>query len=67
MTREARDDALARLRDLAAREAGHAKALYALQRQDSRIGFEASNHYYYLPQDLVEKHLNCHHVLSTLR
>src|SRR6185503_12305556 len=32
------------LRDLALAEAEHAKALYELQRQDSRIGFEASNH-----------------------
>jgi hypothetical protein len=53
------------LRDLAQVEADHAKALYGLQRQDSRIGFEASNHYYYFPQDLIEKHLNCHHVLSS--
>jgi len=36
-----------------------AQQLYRLQRQDSRIGFEASNHYYYLPQDLIEKGLNC--------
>jgi hypothetical protein len=33
--------------------------LYSLQLQDSRIGFEASNHYYYLPRHLQEKWLNC--------
>jgi hypothetical protein len=48
-------------------EEEHAKVLYALQREDSRIGFEASNHYYYLPQDLVEKDLNCERILSELR
>jgi len=41
----------------------NARDLYALQLQDPRIGFEASNHYYYLPQDLQEKFLNCQHLL----
>jgi len=51
----------------AAAEIGHildeeiaiARSLCALQSRDSRIGFEASNQYYYVPQDLVEKVLNC--------
>lgn len=38
--------------------------LYHLQRADSRIGYEASNHYYYLPQDLQEKVLNCRWLLD---
>ena len=29
-----------------------------LRAQDSRIGFEASNHYYFTMQDLVEKLIN---------
>jgi len=33
--------------------------LYTLTKADSRIGFEASNHYYYVPLDLVEKVINC--------
>jgi len=32
--------------------------------QDSRIGFEASNQYFYLPLDLVEKVVNCQYVLD---
>lgn len=36
------------------------KRLYHLAKADSRIGFEASNHYYYVPLDLVEKVINCH-------
>jgi hypothetical protein len=36
-----------------------AQKLYDLTRQDSRIGFEASNQYFYTPLDLVEKVLNC--------
>lgn len=33
--------------------------LYDLAKNDTRIGFEASNHYLYTPNDLVEKVLNC--------
>jgi len=36
-----------------------ARRLYALQRADSRLGFEASNQYYYVPVDLIEKVVNC--------
>jgi hypothetical protein len=38
---------------------------FTLTCADSRIGFEASNHYYYLPLDLVEKAVNCRHILDT--
>ncbi len=41
-----------------------AKELHAIQSRDSRIGFEASNQYYYVPSDLVEKVINCHDLLS---
>jgi hypothetical protein len=41
-----------------------AKKLHSLQRMDSRIGFEATNHYYYVPADLAEKVLNCHDLLE---
>ncbi len=43
-----------------------AKRLYILQRNDSRIGFEATNHYFYTPADLVEKVLNCTYLLNHL-
>lgn len=39
-----------------------AKRLRALQSQDSRFGFEASNHYFYVPTDLVEKVINCRYL-----
>jgi len=35
-----------------------------LSRRDSRIGFEASNHYYYFPLDFVEKVINCEYILQ---
>ncbi|NLD99213.1 MAG: hypothetical protein GX640_05010 [Fibrobacter sp.] len=41
-----------------------AKELYLLAKADSRIGFEATNQYYYLPQDLIEKVINCHYILG---
>ena len=40
-------------------EREQAKILHALVATDSRIGFEASNHYYYTLNDLKEKVLNC--------
>jgi hypothetical protein len=36
-----------------------AVTLYNLAKKDTRIGFEASNHYLYTPNDLVEKVLSC--------
>jgi hypothetical protein len=36
-----------------------ARQLYSLTRADSRIGFEPSCQYFYLPLDLVEKVVNC--------
>jgi len=52
------------LRRILRDEAASARDLFAIARQDSRIGFEASNHYYYLPQDLIEKVINCRYLLD---
>jgi hypothetical protein len=41
-----------------------ARRLCAIQNGDSRIGFEATNQYYYVPLDLVEKILNCRDLLG---
>ncbi|HLV02247.1 MAG TPA: alpha-amylase family protein, partial [Acidobacteriota bacterium] len=43
-----------------------ARRLFVIARRDSRIGFEAANHYYYRPLDLAEKILNCRHILREL-
>ncbi|HTE21308.1 MAG TPA: hypothetical protein VK689_23325, partial [Armatimonadota bacterium] len=43
-------------------ELGWARRLYGIR--DSRIGFEASNQYYYVPLDLAEKVLNCRDLLD---
>jgi hypothetical protein len=52
------------MRQIARDEIAVARRLFTLARQDSRIGFEASNHYYYLPIDLVEKVVNCRYILD---
>ncbi len=41
-----------------------AKRLYALQTRDSRLGFEASNHYFFVPMDLAAKVVNCEDLLT---
>ena len=43
-----------------------AKKLHAIVRRDSRIGFEASNHYFYTLGDLREKVISCAHLLQEL-
>jgi hypothetical protein len=48
-----------RTRELLADEEALARRLFDLADADSRIGFEATNHYFYRPLDLVEKVLNC--------
>ena len=41
-----------------------ARQLFTLAREDSRIGFEPSCQYFYLPLDLVEKVVNCRWLLD---
>jgi hypothetical protein len=45
-------------------EIGLAKRMALLQGGDSRLGFEASNHYFYVCNDLAEKVLNCRDLLD---
>ena len=47
-------------------ELATAKKHLPLVRADSRIGYECSNHYFYLPHDITEKILNCREVIDTL-
>jgi hypothetical protein len=53
------------IKRIVAEEIQDARQLFTLVCRDSRIGFEASNHYYYLPLDLVEKVINCEYVRNT--
>ncbi len=56
-----------RLMALAARERELALRQFAVTRDESLIGYEASNHYYYTPLDLLEKALNCEQVIAALK
>jgi hypothetical protein len=55
-----------RLRALAEAELALARRQYDVARRTATIGYEATNHYYYRPLDLVEKVLNCRQVLARL-
>ena len=57
----------ARMIKIAEEEIQLAKRQYAIARRDSTIAYEASNHYYYRPLDLVEKVLNCRQVMEGLK
>ena len=59
-----RQKCIEQMRQSARDEITVARRLFTLARQDSRIGYEASNHYYYVPIDLVEKVINCRYVLD---
>jgi hypothetical protein len=61
---DARTTLARELEALLKRELELAQKLHAIQSVDSRIGFEASNHYFYIPNDLVEKIINCQHLLA---
>lgn len=43
-----------------------AKEMFVVASADSRIGFEATNHYCYTPADLLEKILNCEEIKKEL-
>jgi len=64
LARDARDSA--QMRRWIAAEAELAVRLHALQALDSRIGFEASNQYFYVPLDLAEKAINCQWIADSL-
>jgi hypothetical protein len=52
------------LKEIIENEMTLARQLHTIQLRDSRIGFEASNQYYYVPMDLAEKVLNCEDLLN---
>lgn len=58
--------ARARTRELIRDEMELARRLYPIARRHSVIAYEASNHYYYRPTDLLEKIVNCQYLLDRL-
>ncbi|HSB14931.1 MAG TPA: hypothetical protein VLE22_10765 [Bryobacteraceae bacterium] len=57
----------ARMRAIVEDEIDLARRQYWVARANSAIAYEASNHYYYRPLDLVEKVLNCRDILARLK
>ena len=55
------------IRSILRNEITLAADLFRICRQDSRIGYEASNQYYYVEQDLIEKILNCQLLLNVFK
>lgn len=53
-----------KLKTILTDEIALAKRMFHLQKNDSRLGFEASNHYFYIPVDLVEKVINCTYLIE---
>jgi len=66
LTAVQREVRLDQMRQAALSEIELAKELYQLVKEDSRIGFEPSCQYFYLPLDLVEKVINCRWILANL-
>ncbi|MBX7255192.1 MAG: hypothetical protein K1Y02_02430 [Candidatus Hydrogenedentes bacterium] len=64
-TKQEAEPLLSELEALIADESKLAERLYALQSEDSRIGFESSNQYFFIPIDLVEKVVNCDYLRDT--
>jgi len=62
-----REQIAAEMIQIAEEEARLATRQYANAKLDSTIGYEASNHYYYRPLDLLEKVLNCRDVIEKLQ
>jgi hypothetical protein len=56
----------AAMKAIVTEEMALAEELLAVMRADSRIGFEASNHYYYTRNSLMEKIFNCRRLLRKL-
>jgi hypothetical protein len=55
---------VAQLENIIRKEIVLAKRMAVLQGGDSRLGFEASNHYFYVCNDLAEKVINCRDLLD---
>lgn len=48
-------------------EIASARRLFELASADSRLGFEPSNHYFFVPFDLAEKIVNCEYLKARLQ
>ena len=52
------------MRRIAKVELERAKEYWRIVRADSRIGYESSNHYFFVPRDVLEKVLSCRAIID---
>ncbi|MBX7259047.1 MAG: hypothetical protein K1Y02_21975 [Candidatus Hydrogenedentes bacterium] len=64
LTDEEREALRNDIRNILRSEIDLAHQLFPLAQEDSRIGFEAANQYFYVPLDLVAKIINCRWLLN---
>ena len=64
LSTEKKQQLLVEVRNILQSEIDLARQEFLLTREDSRIGFEASNQYVYVPLDLAEKIINCRWLLE---
>ena len=55
----------AEMKRIARRQLARAKAYWPIVRSDSRIGYESSNHYFFTPNDVLEKVWCCRQAIDT--
>ncbi len=66
LTKKDRAEQIKKMKEIVKDEIKVAQRLYTLTRNDSRIGYEASNHYFYIPVDLMEKVINCQYIMDQM-
>ena len=54
------------MKSVAIREKERAERFLPIVRADSRIGFESSNQYFFVPIDVVEKIIGCRMIIDSL-
>ena len=64
LSAEKKKQLLTEIRNILQSEIDLARQEFLLTQEDSRIGFEASNQYVYVPLDLAEKIINCRWLLE---
>jgi len=62
-----KQECIVKMRGIIMKEINLVKRMIPILKKDSYIAFESSNHYYYIPQNLLEKYINLKDVLERLK
>lgn len=62
-----KENSLKQMKKHALRELEIVREFLSLVLQDPTLGYESSNQYFYVPQDLKEKYINIQHTLEWLK